>query len=299
MPASPPEALAVDVRAARRRFGRAYARGHRDDFLAAEIRTRMAERLALVRYVPKRILDAGSGRGLALPLLRARYPQSEIVALDQVEQALAEIAPKASLGRRLRRLVGRTDAATYAVGGDIAALPFAQSTFGCIWSNLAINWAGDWPATFAEWARVLEPGGMVFFSGYGPDTARELRETLARTGERLRAHAFVDMHDIGDMLVAAGFGQPVMDVERLTVTYPSFDALIAELRAAGQTNTLAARSRAPFTRALRQRIEAQYPRDGAGRLPLTIEVVYGHAWRAEPRHVSDGRAIVRFERKPR
>jgi malonyl-CoA O-methyltransferase len=289
---TPPAALAVDVRAARRRFERA-ARGAFDDFLAREIAGRMVERLDLLRYVPERILDAGSGRGTSLPLLERRYPDAEIVAVDFVSAVLDGLRD-ASLRGRLRRLVGRER--VRAVAADVSALPFAAGSFGCIWSNLALNWVHDLPATFGEWSRVLAPGGVVFFACFGPDTLRELRDALGRGGESLRAHEFVDMHDLGDMLVAAGFVEPVMDVERITLTYPGAEALLRELRASGQTATLAARPRGLWTQRRLARVLGAYPTDADGVVRATVEVVYGHAWKGVPRRTADGRAIVQFDR---
>jgi malonyl-CoA O-methyltransferase len=141
---------------------------------------------------------------------------------------------------------------------------------------------------------------MVMFSTFGPDTLKELRQAFLSTGGGPRVHEFVDMHDLGDMLVSAGFGQPVMDVERLTLTYASVDHLLRELRSTGQTAVLNDRPRGFTRRDVFDRVRRAYsPHDVKGRIAATVEVVYGHAWRDAPRRTADGRSIVRFERSPR
>ena len=164
---------------------------------------------------------------------------------------------------------------------------------------MALHWAADPLAALREFHRVLAVEGLLMFSTLGPDTLDELRAAAGAA----RVHAFADMHDLGDMLVAAGFAEPVMDMERLTVEYADGDALLADLRASGQTCAFApAGGRGPrglagrgFLAALQARLAAQ--RRG-GKLPVSYEVVYGHAWKPAPRRAADGRAIVQFERRP-
>ena len=163
---------------------------------------------------------------------------------------------------------------------------------------MALHWAADPLAALREFQRVLAVDGLLMFSTLGPDTLAELR---AAAGES-RVHRYADMHDLGDMLVAAGFAAPVMDMERLTIVYANGDALLADLRASGQTNANAARARGlagrGFLAALQARLAAQLRE---GKLPISYEVVYGHAWRApargESKQTEDGRAIVQFKRR--
>jgi len=133
-------------------------------------------------------------------------------------------------------------------------------------------------------------------STYGPDTLKELRAAFAASSRVRHVHSFVDMHDLGDMLVASGFAAPVMDMERLTLTYADLDALARELRASGQTYAGHDRRRGLMGRDTWRRLADAY--EGGrmhGKLPATIEIVYGHAWKGEPRVASDGRKIVRME----
>ncbi len=270
----------VDARAARRRFERAartYAAAAR---LEAEVGARMLQRLDYVKLAPRRVLDAGSG-----PPQRAlgkRYRDADVIAFDF---ALAML----KMGKK--KLFERNPPKP--VCGDIARLPIAAGAIDLVWSNMALHWVADPLAALREFQRVLAVGGLVMFSTLGPDTLAELR---AAAGSE-RVHRFADMHDLGDMLVAAGFADPVMDMERLTVQYASGAALLADLRASGQTHAGSARARGlagtRFRSALEERLAEQRER-GGGTLAVSYEVVYGHAWKAAPKRAADGRSIVQF-----
>jgi malonyl-CoA O-methyltransferase len=162
---------------------------------------------------------------------------------------------------------------------------------------MALHWVADPVAALREFHRVLAVEGLLMFSTLGPDTLAELRSAAGAA----RVHSFVDMHDLGDMLVAAGFAEPVMDMERITMVYTDGEALLSDLRASGQTCALASPDSDPprglsgrqFRAALGEKLAAQR-RDG--KLSVSYEVVYGHAWKAAPRRAADGRAIVQFQR---
>ncbi|RTL27570.1 MAG: methyltransferase domain-containing protein, partial [Rhodocyclaceae bacterium] len=166
------------------------------------------------------------------------------------------------------------------------------------WSNLMLQWLHDPLPALKEIHRVLEVGGMLMFATLGPDTLKELRAALpASDAEHL--HRFIDMHDLGDALVGAGFSDPVMDMEMLTVTYTKLDDLFRDLRVSGSNNAALTRPHGLVGKRHWETLRANYEklrRDG--RLPATVEVVYGHAWKTAPKVADDGRAIIRFERKP-
>jgi len=249
----------------------------------------MLDRLDYIRLAPQRVLDAGCGPGRDARALAKRYRAAEVVALDFSLPML--LAGRPRLGwfetRRLKR-----------VCGDLCRLPLAAAAANLVWSNMALHWAADPLAALREFHRVLAVEGLLMFSTLGPDTLAELRAAAGAA----RVHAFADMHDIGDMLVAAGFAEPVMDAERLTIEYPDADALLADLRASGQTYALSGGGHGPkgltgrgFLAALKQQLAAQRLE---GKLPVSYEVVYGHAWKPAPRRAADGRSIVQFERRP-
>src|SRR3989304_163204 len=129
---------------------------------------------------------------------------------------------------RARRRVGA--AVRMARAPVLPPLLFPPASVAMVWSNLALAWAADPPAALSELARVLEPRGLLMFSTYGPDTLQELRGAFAGIDGYAHVHRFIDMHDLGDMLVAAGFADPVMDMEVMTLSYPDVGALARDLR---------------------------------------------------------------------
>jgi SAM-dependent methyltransferase len=152
---------------------------------------------------------------------------------------------------------------------------------------------GEVPRVFAEFHRVLEPGGLVMFSTFGPDTLKELRAAYASADGRTHVHRFIDMHDLGDMLVNAGFADPVMDMEYVTLTYAAVRDLMRDLKAIGARNAARGRPAGLTGKALLAAVERHYESERRdGRLPATFEVVYGHAWKPQPRVTAEGKPII-------
>jgi malonyl-CoA O-methyltransferase len=299
-PPRSPDPFAIDSRAVRRQFARAASTYDASAVLQREVGARMMERLDLIRLAPSVILDAGCGTGEALSELAARYPQSRRVALDVALPMLLAARERIRAGRSvverlLSPLGGRAPGSPSLICGDVAALPFATGTFGLVWSNLALQWVAEMPRAIAELHRVLEVGGLVTFTTFGPDTLKELRAAFAAVDAHPHVARFTDMHDIGDLLVQSGFADPVMQMEMLTLTYPDARSLARELRAIGATNATTGRRRGLTGRRRFERALAglEAARD---RIPATFEVIYGHAWKAAPRHTPEGHAIVTFER---
>ena len=308
VPNDPPrerDPSAIDVRAVRRHFARAAPTYDAAAVLQREIGTRMMERLDLIRDEPRTILDAGCGTGEALPELAARYPRARRVAIDVALPMLVAARERTRQSRSLfDRLLspvgGRAPGAPALVCGDVCALPFASGTFGLVWSNLTLQWVAELPRAVAEMHRVLEIGGLVMFTTFGPDTLKELRAAFAGVDAHPHVARFADMHDIGDLLVQSGFADPVMQMEMLTLTYPDARSMAHDLKAIGATNAAQGRRRGltgrrRFERAL-VALEAMPGRAPDGRIPATFEVIYGHAWKAAPRRTAEGHAIVTFER---
>ncbi|CAL95434.1 methyltransferase domain-containing protein [Azoarcus olearius] len=285
----------------RRRFAAAAGRYDEADVLAREIARRMDERLDYIRHSPRRILDLGCGTGADLPRLAERYPEAHLVAADfaapMASHALRRPAGTVRPGGLLRRLLGSMPRQS-ALVAEAGALPFARASVDLVWSNLLLPALDDPLPVLQEAHRVLEVGGMLMFSTLGPDSLKELRACLpTAAGERV--HRFIDMHDIGDALVKAGFSDPVMDMEMLTMTYTRLDDLFTDLRTAAGGNASTARPRGLTGRQGWDEARAAYEslrRDG--RLPATFEVIQGHAWKAAPKTTEDGRSIVRFQPRP-
>ena len=254
----------------------------------------MLERLDYVKLAPGRILDAGSGPAPQAAQLFKRYPGASLLALD-FSLSMLKVIPRSGW---FARLAGRP--APVPLCADLGRIPLANRSFALVWSNMALHWAADPQAAIGEFHRVLEVEGLLMFSTLGPDTLKELRAAFPGTEREPHVHRFVDMHDLGDMLVAAGFAAPVMDTETITLTYPAAESLVADLRATGQTCALGGRSKGLLgTGAWRRGVEALSGAIRGGRLPATIEVVYGHAWKPVPRRTADGRTIVSLDPAPR
>lgn len=284
----------LDMTQARRALARAASAYANAAFVAQEVSRRMAERLEYIRCDPRRILDAGAGAGENVELLSRRFSHADIVAMDIAQPVLSRARGTGSLLRRLRvRFSGR---APYFICGDFENLPLKSGSVGFVWSNLALGRAGRLQPVLSEFNRVLMPGGLLMFSHYGPDTLKELKSAFGAGGDR-RVHVFPDMHDLGDQLVANGFAAPVMDMEMLTLTYSDVAALARDLKNSGQTNARQSRSRGLMGRGIWANMRAAYERRRqGGKLPATLEIVYGHAWKGEPRNTADGRQIMRVER---
>ena len=256
----------------------------------------MLERLDLIRLVPKRVLDAGCGVGRGLGLLRGRYPGAQLLGVDFAHSATLAASRSESFAARMRRLFGGASSALLCA--DFARLPLRPGSIDFVWSNLALAWAEDPLAALREFGRVLAPGGLLMFSSYGPDTLKELKAAFSAVSRARRVHSFVDMHDVGDMLVGCGFAEPVMDVETITLTYPRVDDLARDLRDSGQTCAASDRSRGLTGRGVWLGMLAAYEgKRSGGRLPASVEVVYGHAWKGEARVASDGRRVVKWATK--
>ncbi|WP_370641793.1 MULTISPECIES: methyltransferase domain-containing protein [Mycetohabitans] len=295
-------------------------------FLPREIAQRMHERLQYIKLQPARVLDAGCGAGEDIDALRARFAQATVYGVDLsrpmlgaahlsgcggADAACGQPAPvggwRRLLPAALRHLVPDRAQPRDRVQADFGALPFAPERFDLLWSNLALQWHARPDLVFPEWQRVLKTGGLLMFSTLGPDTLRELRGAWAVADGGAAQHVldFVDMHDFGDMLVASGFEIPVMDMETLTITYSSAQSLLADVRRWGAMPPQGARrgdARADVSRGLISRgtyrrlldaLEAQRQPDGT--IPLTFEVVYGHAWKAVARVTPEGHGIVRID----
>ncbi len=305
MPAEPrfpaPDPREVDPRAVRRAFARAAATYDAAAALQREVGARMAARLDVVKLSPAAILDAGCGTGEAVGELAARYPGARVVALDVALPMVAAARARAARGQSLlSRLLPGARSAPWFVCADVAALPLAGVAFDLAWSNLALQWVNDLPRAFAEFRRVLRVGGLLTFTTFGPDTLQEVRRAFARVDGHTHTNRFADMHDIGDMLVAAGFADPVMDMERMTLTYADAGALLRELKSLGATNATRGRPHGLMGRARwRKVLEALDAGKRDGRIPATFEVVYGHAWKGEPTRTAEGHPIVKVTRPPR
>jgi len=279
----------IDKRAVRRAFSRAALQYDAAAVMQREVCRRMLERLDYIKQKPARVLDVGSGTGWGTRQLGERYPTAHIVALDMAIGMLHAARGTSSWWSKLFS----TKATPY-VCGDMEALPVKSQSMDMVWSNFALQWCNDLPATFVELQRVLKVDGLLMFSTFGPDTLKELRSAFQGVDGHNHLNRFADMHDIGDMLVAAGFGDPVMDMEYITLTYSDVKSVMQDLRSIGAHNATAGRATGMMGKNAWNRVLENYERlRRDGKLPATFEVIYGHAWKPQPKTISDGRAIIK------
>jgi malonyl-CoA O-methyltransferase len=258
----------LDLAAARTSFDRAAVNYDAHAVLQHEVGQRLLDRLEYLRREPARILDLGCGTGIASHALKTRYPGAMVAGVDW------------SRGM-LRRFSDRPfeDERPLPVCGDMQALPLAPRSFDIVFSNLAMQWSPDPRVTFAEVRRILRPGGMFLFTTFGPDTLCELRAAWARVDASPHVNEFTDMHNIGDMMGAAGFMEPVMDMQMLTLEYRDVMSLMRELKAIGAHNVAASRCSGLTGKGRLQQMLAAYEQfRRCGRYPASYEVVYGAAF---------------------
>ena len=275
-----------EKRAARRAFDRA-----RDfagaSFIHEEARTRLLARLDVLRLAPRVVVDLGCGLGSGASALAARYPAAQVVALD-------------SSRSMLRSAAASTDRAFVVVGGDAERVPLKAHCAELVLANLVLPWCRP-DVVFAEAARVLAADGVALFATLGPDTLKEVREAFAAADDRIHVHAAFDMHDLGDLALAAGLAEPVLDVDRLEVTYADVAALVRDLRAMGAMNVAGARRRG-LTGVTRWRTfeQALAPTPGR-RFSVTVELILCQAFGQGPvqRRGETGEIRVPLERLKR
>lgn len=271
-------------------------------WLHAEVARRMAERLPVIRSQPETVLQWWAHAGASDALLRQAYPRARQLLVEPTPALLARSTQAhAAPWWSARRWTGPGASAVLA-----DALPPAAG--GLLWANMVLHAAVDPPRLLAQWRRALAVDGFLMFSTLGPGTLRELHALYAELGAGSPGAPLVDMHDIGDMLVHAGFADPVMDQEQLTLTWATPQALLAELRQLGINADPARQPGLRTPRWHRRLCDALAARAGAdGRIAMRFEVVYGHAFNPPPRpavaaqtsvSLDDMRSMVRAGGRP-
>lgn len=268
--------------------------------LQKTVREEMLSRLDLVKISPKTILDMGCGTGHASLALAKHFKTAQVVSLD-IAMGMLKKAQTLSAIQSVKKLLGISQ--QHYVCADIEHLPMADNSIGLLWSNLAVQWCNELDLVFTEAQRVLQAEGLLMFSTFGPDTLKELRASINSSSnvgeEQVSVSRFIDMHDIGDALVRAGFSAPVLDIERYTLTYDDVIAVMRDLKAIGAHNAADGRVRGlkgkGFLKNLADNYEKFRQGDKAqgGKLPATFEVVYGHAWKVKPK-ANDGVSPITF-----
>ncbi len=235
-----------------------------------EVGQRLLERLNYIKITPKVIVDLGCNTGFFAHALKKQFKKAQLLAVDIALPMLQQTQKRSSFFTRLQP-----------INADIDYLPFADHSVDMIFSNLVLQWLPDLDHSLKECQRILKPNGLLLFATYGPDTLIELRNAWQTVDDYEHVNQFIDMHDIGDSLVQANFSDPVIDMEKLTLNYPSVKQLLKQLRAVG-ARSLVAEYRKTLTGKNRlQNMQAYYQKkfaDQRGYIPATYEIVYGTAW---------------------
>lgn len=260
---------------------------HYDDaaLLQHEVGNRFIEQLPLFKIDPRQILDLGCGTGQISHALAGHYPKASITSLDIAEGMVKSTrkntpTPSFSLWNRPKHQF---------LVGDAESLPFADNSFELIASSLTFQWCNDLPQLFREIQRVLAPGGLLLFTTLGPDTLKELRASWRAVDDSIHINSFADMHDVGDAMLSGSLGDPVVDMEQITITYEKAITLMRDLKTIGAHNMNPERNHGLTSPRKLSAVSAAYEqfRMADGMLPATYEVIYGHAWRGEPRKAAD------------
>lgn len=264
----PTQAPIFDYRQIRRAFNRAAASYDEHAVLQNEVGRRLLQRLDWIKVNPEVVLDVGAGTGGPTARMLSRYPRASIIALD-VSVGMLQRA------RRRRHWFRRP----LVVGSDARQIPLIEQSVDMVFSNLVLQWCDQPDQVFKEICRVLKPDGVFIFSTFGPDTLKELRTSWANVDDQQHVHPFMDMHDIGDLLIHAGLQEPVMEREEIILTYDDIRGVMNDLRHIGAGNALNTRPRGLMGKERFSRLEQAYEmlRED-GRLPATYEVIYGTVW---------------------
>jgi len=242
-------------------FNKASSQYDEHAFLQKEIASRLDAKLEVISGKSNVILDLGSGTGLLSKQLSKRFPESQLVCLDFAHQSLAH------------------NLANSKICADANHLPLTDNSVDMVISSLMMQWCPDLKQLFSEIHRVLKNDGLILFSTFGPDTLKELKKSWSVVDNETHVNTFTDMHDIGDQMLGAGFQSPVMEMEKLTLTYQTVTDLLRDLKVIG-AQTVSARSKSLMGKdkfQLMIKMYESYRIDG--KLPATYEVIYGHAWK--------------------
>jgi malonyl-CoA O-methyltransferase len=271
------ENLALNREHVQRRFDRAASSFDSFDFVHSATRDGLLSRLEPMAIAPRSVIDLGSATGAGTRLLARRFRRAHIIATDLSHGMLEQSA-------RNRSWLCRTSA----VQAHAEALPFADQSIDVVFANMLLPWLSNPADAFAEIARVLRRDGLLAFATLGPDSLVELRRAWRDVDSGTHVTSFLDMHDLGDAAVRAGLRDPVLDVDRLSVTYKNAAALFRDLTAVGGRNTLAGRRRSLGGASRFQAMaDALNEQRQDGLLTLDLELVYGHCWGSGARSRDD------------
>jgi malonyl-CoA O-methyltransferase len=259
----------LDKKIVNQRFDRAASHYDQAAFIQREIGSRLDERLDDIKIEPKKIIDLGCGTGKQTLLLAQRYKHAKVTGVD--------IAPAMLLQAQAQEENPRIKYLT----ADADNLPFEDNSVDLIFSNLMFQWCDPLLPALKECYRVLSEGGLLLFSTLGPDTLQELRYCWSKIDNNPHVNIFLDMHHVGDLLLQLKFNDPVMDMEYISASYKDVISMMRDLQHIGATNALKDRHKGLTGKTRLHQLEEHYQAFATedGRLPMTYEVIYGHAWK--------------------
>lgn len=257
----------------RRRFERAAASFDDADFVHAVTREGLLARLQPLVVEASTVVDLGSATCSTSQALSKRFGRAHVISVDLAHNMLQR-------GRKKRAWFSRSSF----VQATAAALPFSAQSIDVVFANLLLPWVDDPNQVFSEIARILRKGGVFAFATLGPDSLLEIRRAWSQVDNNAHVNHFLDMHDLGDGLVNAGFADPVLDVDRLSISYDNTEKMFADLTAVGGRNALRQRNHALVGKQHFRQMTEELQRSGTdGKITLDLELVFGHCWGAGPR----------------
>jgi malonyl-CoA O-methyltransferase len=241
--------------------------------IQTEIGKRLIQRLDYIKLKPKTILDLGCATATFSRYLKKRFPKAKIISVDISYEMLKRAKNKQRWWRNRYSLCN----------ADMESLPFKAQSFDLVFSNQVVHWADSLTNVFNEVNRILRHDGLFLFSTLGPDTFIEIRQAWSNIDKYAHVNHFIDMHDVGDELLRSSFHAPVIDMEAIVLKYSNHKALISSLQAQGVKNIQPERRKGLTGKNTWQQFVQSYNKssDEDNKLPLTYEVVYGHAWKVK------------------
>jgi malonyl-CoA O-methyltransferase len=262
--------ITIDKKKAAAAFNRAAATYDTHDFLQKEVGSRVLQQLEYLVVDPKNIADLGAGTGRFSGILAKKYKKSKVHLVDFALRMLVRARSK-----RVFKLLSRE---RY-ICGDIEALPIADGQMDLVFTSLALQWSSQLQQSAAEIRRVMSPGGLFLFATLGPDTLYELKRAFDSVSLSSHVGNFLDMHEVGDILSANGFSDPVLTTERIVVEYEDVMKLMRDLKGIGASNAALERPKALMgKRRLGAMVKAYDEFRQNNKIPATYEVIIGHAW---------------------
>ena len=264
-------------------FNRAAITYDKHAVLQKRISSDLLERLSLIKIDPTIILDLGSGTGENNSIFKSHYKKKKIINYDFSEKMLELARAKENDILGLGRYLGKKKISY--VCGDMEKLPFRNNVIDLVWSTSSLQWCPDLNKTLCEIKDILNHGGLFIFSTFGPKTLNELSNINKSLFNSDRVNNFLDMHEIGDMLVSSGFSDPVLDSDIYTLTYSNVDKLFVDIKNIGATSSYNQEKKGLGGRGYLKKISIEYEKyKKSGLFPATYEVIFGHAWNMNKNH---------------